>query len=375
MAAKKKKSADTKKPASTKKPRAAKVPDASDYLAELLKLRGKNEPEDFAFFNEALYGEAVERMGTGLLGLDKLIGGGWPVGRMIEIAGWEGAGKSTLLDQSIAQWQRSGGIAHLIDNGEGRDIKYTKSLGVNVNKLITSEVEMVEEAFLAIDKILAIQIKHFVELEKAKQKPPPLLIAWDSLGGTLAKEEFEGDADDAHVAVAARIINLNFKRILSKLAHYRVTLIFTNHFYKTIPGGYLVSYGGKGPRYYPSIRLWLRKMDGINISTVQQGSEVEAKLKKTKIGRPKPPEVLGMIHNAGFDNSWTLFNWGKTHGIGGDYPDHRWVKQAGPWCYLLPPGYETITFQKSFRGLGEILSDNPEIYKTMVAAYLADENA
>lgn len=371
MATKKKKAASTKKPRKSSK---SKVPDASDYLADLLELRGKNEPEDFTFFNEALFGEVTEKIGTGLLGLDKLFGG-WPVGRMIEIAGWEGVGKSTLLDQSIAQWQRSGGIAHLIDNGEGRDIKYTKSLGVDVGKLITAEVEMVEEAFAAIDKILAVQIKHFIKLEKVKQKPPPLLIAWDSLGGTPAREEFEGDADDSHVAVAARIINLNFKRILAKLAHYRVTLIFTNHFYKTIPGGFLVSYGGKGPRYYPVIRLWLRRMDTFKIGSVAQGFEVEAKLKKIKVvGRPKPPEVLGMVYNAGLDNSWTLFNWGKKHGIGGDYPDHRWIEQKPPWCYLVAPGHETITFQKAFRGLGEILSENPDIYKEMVAAYLADDD-
>ena len=355
-----------------------KVPEASDYLADLIKLRGKNEPEEsFSFFEDALFGEPKERMPTGILELDKFTGGGYPLGRMIEIAGWEGAGKSTLIDQGIAQCQKMGGIAHLIDNCEGRDVSYTRKLGVATSTLITDEVETLEEGFNGIDKILTVQERKEAELRKAGIEPPLTLIAWDSLGGTPSEAEFVGTADDDHVATGARVIGLNFKRILSRLAKLRAVFIFTNHFYKTIGQGIstLVSYGGKGPRYYTSIRLWIRRTNEIKVGGRVVGFEVEAKLKKTKVGPYRPPVTLGLVHSCGIDNSYSLFKWGKDHGIGGDYPDHRWIEQRGAWCYLVPPGYETITFGESFIGLGKVLAENPEIYRDFIAAFMADENA
>jgi recombination protein RecA len=366
--------AGKKKGRSAKKPT---VPGADEYLAELVKLRGKGDPEDFAFFSDALFGSPKERMPTGILELDKFTGGGYPVGRIIEVAGWEGSGKSTLIDQGIAQCQKMDGIAHLIDNCEGRDATYTKTLGVDIDKLITDEIETLEEGFTGIDKILTVQEKKEAELHKAGIEPPLTLIAWDSLGGTPSDAEFEGAADDDHVATGAKVINLNFKRILSRLAKLRVVFIFANHFYKTIGQGIstLVTYGGKGVRYYPSIRLWIRRTDEIKVSNRTVGFQVEAKLRKTKVGRWNPPTTLGLVHSCGIDNSWSLFRWGKDHGIGGDYPNHRWIEQRGAWCYLVPPGYETITFQNSFIGLGEVLAENPEIYQDFIDAFMADNDA
>jgi recombination protein RecA len=365
-----------------KKPRKSKakkptLPDAGDYLSGLRALR-KDATDDFTFFGEAMYGKVEERLPTGSLGVDKLLGGGWPGGRISECAAWEGVGKSTLLDQSIAQHQRSGGIACLIDTEEARDRSYTGRLGVDVDKLIISEAETIEEAFGAIDDVLAIQEKQKITLAKSGLEPPPLLIVWDSLGGTPAKAELEGEPDDAHVAVAARVINMNFRRLTGKLTKLRATLVFANHFYKTIGGiSRLVAYGGKGPRYYTSVRLWLS-----NTGAIKQGSGdnarivghvVEAKLRKTRVGRPRPPAEVGLIHMAGIDNSYTLYEWGKAHGIGGEYPDHRWVDQRGRYCYLVPPGGETITFEHTFVGLGEVLTANPEIYQQMVTAFMASE--
>ncbi len=315
-------------------------------------------------------------MPTGLLALDKQTGGGYPIGRMVEVAGWEGSGKSTVIDQGIAEWQRNGGVANLIDSGEGRDISYTRTLGVQTDKLITSEVETIEEAFDAMEKIIAVQEKKTLALEKSKVLPPPVLIAWDALGGTPSRAELEGNPSDDHVAVAARVIALNFKRMISRMARLRITLLFANHFYKTIGSmSTLVSYGGKGPRYYTALRLWIRKMNEVRIGGNVVGFEMESKIRKTKISRWQPPDALGMIHGAGLDNAWTLYRWGKANGIGGDYPDHKWIVQSGAWCYLVPPGHETITFQRSFLGLGEVLAENPEIYQEFVAAYMADGNA
>lgn len=362
-----------KKKAAPKKARVAD-PKAKDYLASLqaLKAGRKESRSDYGYFESALYGKVDEFIPTGSLEVDKMIGGGWPIGRITEVAAWEGVGKSTLLDQSIAQCQRVGGVATLIDSEQARDHAYTARLGVDTSTLIVGEADTIEEAYIVIDDLIAVQEAKRLDLKG--QRPPPLLMIWDSLGGTPAKEELLGAPDDAHVSPASRLINLNFKRIIGKLLQNRIALVFSNHFYKTIGGmSTLVSYGGKGVRYYPSVRLWLRKKEWVKMGDEVVGHVVEAKLRKTRIGPPRAPVDICLVHNAGFDNSWSLFQWGLKNGIGGDYPDHRWIEKRGRYSYFVPPGGETITLERSFLGLGQLFSEHPELYQQMASAFMGAE--
>jgi len=354
------------------KPKPSKIAVApQDYLSGLLSLRKSGDPPDYATLEAARFGDVSERISTGSLALDKLTGGGWPVGRITEIAAWEGVGKSTLMDQAAAQCQRLGGIAVLVDSERGRDIEYTKSLGVDTGALILADADDIEESFERIDEVIALQDAKRLELEKQKKKPPPLLILWDSLGGTPARAELEGAPDDAHVSPAARVINMNMKRIVGRIAQNRITMVFANHFYKTIGGmGQLVAYGGKGPRYYTSLRLWLTRTGALKVGENEVGHSIKAALRKTRVGPPRPPETLGLVHGAGIDNAYTLFEWGKTHGVA---DGHKWVENRGRFNYLVVPGQpESIVFERSFVGLGALLAEKPDIYAQLAGAYLAE---
>ena len=60
--------------------------------------------------------EEVDVISTGSLGLDTALGvGGYPRGRIIEIFGPESSGKTTLAIHAIAEAQKNGGIAAIID--------------------------------------------------------------------------------------------------------------------------------------------------------------------------------------------------------------------------------------------------------------------
>lgn len=60
--------------------------------------------------------EPVEVIPTGSIGLNFALGvGGFPKGRIIEIFGPESSGKTTLAIHAIAQVQKQGGIAAIID--------------------------------------------------------------------------------------------------------------------------------------------------------------------------------------------------------------------------------------------------------------------
>jgi len=362
--------------------------DAMGFRDALRKLKNVEE-EDFEVHPDALSfaSDVTEWIRTGSIALDRLLGGGWPMGRIIELAAWESVGKSTLLDQGIAAAQSQGDTVVLIDSEPGRDSGYTTRLGVDPAKLIVSRSETIEEAFHAIDQCLSIQEAQIAQLAKAAAelrrrkraaeadalRQPRLLIVWDSLGGTPTEAERKGAADDSHVAEAAKLVKLNMRRIANRIANNRATLVFANQFYENIGpgfGGGLKSYGGSGIRYFASVRLWLSRISSLKAGEHVVGHIIEAKLKKTKVSLPKPPCQLGLIYGAGVHNAWTLWEWGKTHGVA---PGHTWTAQRGAWGYLLFPDRTYESWQGTFLPFAAVLEKHPAVYAQMVEGYMAEQ--
>ncbi|KAK4439613.1 DNA repair protein recA1, chloroplastic [Sesamum alatum] len=81
-------------------------------------------------------GALVETFPSGCLTLDFALGGGLPRGRIVEIYGPESSGKTTLALHAIAEVQRLGGNAMLVDAEHAFDPAYSKSFGVDVENLI-----------------------------------------------------------------------------------------------------------------------------------------------------------------------------------------------------------------------------------------------
>lgn len=362
-----KKTAARKPKKKTKKP-----PTAAQYLALLKQDAGPKGPA-WGMLSEDLFATAVtERIPTGSLGVDRLMGGGYAMGRITEVAAWENVGKTTLLDQGMAQCQRQGGIAALFDTETARDEAYTARLGVDIDKLIVRPADTIEQVFSGIDALLDIQEKIAADL---KGPPPPLLMVWDAIGGTQSEAEKKGEADDKHVGVAARNIKQNFRRICLRLPGARAALVCANHFYRTIGGSFstTVSYGGSGIRYFSSFRLWLFNKGPIKVRVdgeeLAVGHIVEAKTKKTRIGKPHAPIETGLIWGSGFDNSYVLHEWGQKHGASAG---HTWITRHGNWYYLMLPDGTHQGYQRKFAGLGQVFQERPDIYAQMAEQYLSD---
>lgn len=325
------------------------------------------EKDDFAMFSEEIVSSPIkEFLSTGSLAIDKYVGGGWPVGRISELAAWEGVGKSTLLDMSLAQVQRQGGIACLVDSEVSRDSKYTGALGVDLDALISAEVSYLEEAFEQVERMLVVQ----ENIKKKHGTPPPMLIVFDSIGGTPTKAELEGGADDKHVGSAARVIKMNLRRLTRRIADLRVALVVSNHFYEKIGGfGGLASYGGSGVKYFATLRLWLTRTGNLTIGNDVVGHKISAKVKKTRIKSPGAAIETALIYGAGIDNSYALFEWAKGAMNPKGVP---WIQQRTAHFWLYPPDREPIHFQRQFAGLGEIFTKHPDIYEMMALQFLSE---
>ena len=78
--------------------------------------------------------EEVAVIPTGSIALNAALGvGGYPRGRVIEIYGPESSGKTTLAIHAIAEAQKAGGIAAIIDAEHAFDRFYAEKLGVDVD--------------------------------------------------------------------------------------------------------------------------------------------------------------------------------------------------------------------------------------------------
>lgn len=358
------------------KPARVKPFDAKAYLKSLLASDGV-ESSDFALATDqfASLSQVEETIPTGSIAIDRLTNGGWPVGRIVEVAAKEGIGKSTLLDQSIAECQRMGGIACLLDTEQSRDFRHMRALGVDMDSLIVVRAETLEDGFARIDQLVDRQSEIADLAAKSGGKPPVMLVVWDSIGATPSKGELAGGADEKHVMEAARAIKMNMRRLTQRVARLRICLVLANHVYKDNMSGMgkyapMISYGGSGILYHTSLRLFLRKKMPIKVGGVPVGHEIEAVLKKTRVNKPRPPAIAGLVYGCGVYNAWTLYEWGKANTAPSGKP---WIVQRGAWSTLqLPDGTEE-KFQNAFVGLGEILQAQPAAYTALIAHYFAEE--
>ena len=99
--------------------------------------------------------EEVAVIPTGSIALNAALGvGGYPRGRVIEIYGPESSGKTTLAIHAIAEAQKAGGIAAIIDAEHAFDRFYAEKLGVYVENLWISQPDSGEQALEIADQLI-----------------------------------------------------------------------------------------------------------------------------------------------------------------------------------------------------------------------------
>ena len=127
----------------------------NDKVKDILaKLKKNNGADSVQLLGDTVGIEGIQRISTGCYSLDKAIGGGVPVGRIIEIFGPESSGKSTLCLEIIAQFQKQGKIVGYIDTEFSFDPMYAKALGVDLDSIILAQPNSGEEAFnIALDMV------------------------------------------------------------------------------------------------------------------------------------------------------------------------------------------------------------------------------
>lgn len=305
---------------------------------------------------------------TSSLSLDRYLNGkGIPAGRLTEMFGSSYVGKSMMLDHILGKCQQLGGVAVLIDTETARDVKFSQRLGVDAEKLQVIEFKRKNLTLEnAVDKIITT-----ADFWAENYPETPVVIGFDSLGGTAVKDEIdknlgavEGEEQkNVRPAAAAKVLRQACRKLLQRISGTKIAVVVINHEYENIKmgpgmGKKRETYGGDAIRLAASYRIELFNLGSVKGSGDEiLGREVGVKFIKNRFGSPYGQTSIMTQPNTGVNNIWDIFTRLKEKGI----------ISGSTWCAINVEG-EEIKFQ-GWRGLVKLCEATPDLFGKLVIEY------
>ena len=281
--------------------------------------------------------ESVDVIPTGSIGLDLALGvGGYPRGRIIEIYGPESSGKTTLAIHAIAEAQKQGGIAAIIDAEHAFDRFYAEKLGVDVENLWISQPDNGEQALEIADQLIrssAIDI-----------------IVIDSVAALTPKKEIEGEMGDSAVGLHARLMSQALRKLTATIAKTNTPCIFINQLREKIGimfGNPETTTGGNALKFYASVRIDIRKSTAIKDGDEVLGNLTKVKVVKNKVAPPFRRAEFDIMFGEGISKVGEIIDLGVEYGI---------IQKSGSWF-----SYDGQKLAQGRDAAKSLLRDNPEL--------------
>lgn len=244
---------------------------------------------------------------TGSLSIDLATGvGGIPRGRIIEIFGPESSGKTSIALSTIAQAQRTGGIAAYIDAEHALDPQWAAKLGVKVDEMYLSQPSNGEEALEIVDNLVRSNAFD--------------IIVIDSVAALVPKSEIEGNMGDSTMGVQARLMSQALRKLTGAISKSKTSVVFINQIRLKIGvmfGNPETTTGGEALKFFSSLRLDIRKVGQIKNPNGEGsiGVRVRVKIVKNKMAAPFKTVEFDMM----FDEPGVISLAGEIIDIGSAY--------------------------------------------------------
>ena len=351
--------------------------DLADILAGELNKQAKDNKVAFFLDDDSAPTNVDGWVSTGCAMLDVAISnrpfGGLPVGRIVELTGLEQSGKSLVSAHLLAETQKQGGVAVLIDTETAVSREFLEAIGVDVSKLLYVTADSVEQIFDFTETI--------IEKVRETSKDKIVTIVVDSVAAASTKTELAADyGKDGYATDKAIIISKAMRKITNMIGRQKITLVFTNQLRQKMNampfGDPWTTSGGKALAFHASVRLRLKGAGQIKMKVGGNdkivGMKVRCQVVKNRMGPPLRSTDFEIYFDRGIDN---YGSWLKV------MKDNKIVKQAGAWyTYTDTETGEELKFQsKDFIDIMEEREEiREQIYKKIcevqILEYKSDTN-
>lgn len=281
--------------------------------------------------------EDIEVIPTGSLNLDIALGvGGYPKGRIVEIYGPESSGKTTLAIHAIAECQKQGGFAAIIDAENAFDRSYAEALGVDLSKLWISQPDTGEQALDIAENLIRSSAMD--------------LIVIDSVAALTPKGEIEGDMGENRVGLHARLMSQALRKLAGIINRTKTTCIFINQLREKIGayGNPETTTGGNALKYYASVRLDIRKSTPIKDADGEViGNLTKVKVAKNKVAPPFRRAEFDIMFGQGISKVGEIVDVGAELNI---------IRKSGSWY-----SYDDTKLGQGRDKAIEVLNENPDL--------------
>ena len=285
----------------------------------------------------------VQVIPSGSVALDHALGvGGYPRGRIIEIYGPESSGKTTLAIHAIAEAQKQGGIAAMIDAEHAFDRTYAKALGVNLETLLISQPDNGEQALEIADNLIRSGAVDIVVI--------------DSVAALTPKAEIEGEMGDNKVGLQARLMSQALRKLTANISKTNTCCIFINQLREKIGvmfGNPETTTGGNALKFYASVRIDVRRVTQLKDGEEALGNRTRVKVVKNKMAPPFKKAEFDIVYGEGISKVGEVIDLGVEYNV---------ISKSGSWF-----SYNDQKLAQGREATKQLLKDNPELCEEIEA--------
>ncbi|MBA4115838.1 MAG: recombinase RecA [Rubrobacter sp.] len=285
----------------------------------------------------------VASISTGALALDLALGvGGLPRGRVIEIFGPESSGKTTLALHVIAEAQKAGGLAAIIDAEHALDPTYAEAIGVDLENLYFSQPDNGEQALEIVDTLVRSGALD--------------LVVIDSVAALVPRAEIEGEMGDSHVGLQARLMSQALRKLSGSLSRSGTMAIFINQLREKIGvmfGSPETTPGGRALKFYSSVRLDIRRIGALKVGNDTVGNQTKVKVVKNKVAPPFKVVEFDIMYGEGISKEGSLLDIGIENAV---------IQKSGAWF-----AYGDERLGQGRENAKQFLKENDEVRERILA--------